>query len=244
MPDGVTIDIASIRGIPLYDGDVEAAGRPSQGGGRSQSAHRRSRCVAARQRLSTTTAFRACSRTRSTGCARPPADIRGIRRAAPLLDRAPRRAASGTILAQEAWLAVLRARHAAMVRRTPDGIARRRCSTPKARLTDEALRKQLTASCRGSLRSSRRARRDSGGGRSIAPATASIASIGASSSRRRSARYSNGFDFYCTARWPCFSVRLFFPPATRRPHLASLATFGAGLRYVPSARSCSDGWAI
>ena len=129
-PADARIEQASIRGIPLYDGDVEARGgnsrRPCR---RSRSASSRTtRCSSSRP--STTTRCPASRRTRSTGCRARRADIArvfggrvvGVIGASP--ERARHRARTDRLAARAAH-----ARHAALVRRR-----RSTCRTP-ARLS-------------------------------------------------------------------------------------------------------------
>ncbi len=70
-PAGVTIDVRTIHGIPLYDADVENGPGIPQAVDETKGRDRVVRRGAARHARSTTTRFQACSRTPSTGCRGP-----------------------------------------------------------------------------------------------------------------------------------------------------------------------------
>ena len=106
MPAGATLDVASIRGIPLYDGDVEAQGIPP-----SVSALKEA-VVAADGVLLVTPEYNngipGVFKNTIDWLSRPAADARrvfGGRRFA-LMGASP--GGFGTVLSQAAWLPVLR----------------------------------------------------------------------------------------------------------------------------------------
>jgi NAD(P)H-dependent FMN reductase len=144
VPHGVTIDIASIRGIPLYDGDVEAAdGLPQT------VVDLKARIVAADALLLVTPEYNngipGVFKNSIDWLSRPPGDIKKVfgGRAVALIGASP--GGFGTILAQEAWLPVLRT----LGTRPWFGgrLMASRAQTlfgTEGVLTDDALRKQLT----------------------------------------------------------------------------------------------------
>ena len=148
-PSGVTIDIASIRGIPLYDGDVETAdGIPKA------VADLKARVVAADALLLVTPEYNngipGVFKNAIDWLSRPPSDIRKVfgDRPVALIGASP--GGFGTILAQEAWLAVLRT----LGTRPWFGgrLMASRAHTlfdAAGELTDAALRKQLTEFMQG-----------------------------------------------------------------------------------------------
>ncbi len=106
-PSGMTIDIASIRGIPLYDGDVETSDGIPQ-----PVVDLKTRIMAADALLLVTPEYNngipGVFKNAIDWLSRPPADIRKVfgERPVALIGASP--GGFGTILAQEAWLAVLR----------------------------------------------------------------------------------------------------------------------------------------
>jgi len=106
-PSGTTIEIASIRGIPLYDGDEEAAH------GVPEPARALKERIAQSQGLLIVTpeynnSIPGVLKNAIDWLSRPPADIARVfaERPVAILGATPGR--GGTILAQSAWLPVLR----------------------------------------------------------------------------------------------------------------------------------------
>jgi NAD(P)H-dependent FMN reductase len=148
-PNGMTIDVASIRGIPLYDGDVEAAdGIPKV------VVDLKARIVAADGLLLVTPEYNngipGVFKNAIDWLSRPPADIKKVfgDRPVALIGASP--GGFGTILAQEGWLPVLRT----LGTRPWFGgrLMASRANTlfsAEGVLTDDALRKQLTGFLQG-----------------------------------------------------------------------------------------------
>src|SRR3954447_23380624 len=106
-PAGTTLDIESIRGIPLYDGDVESAqGIPAR------AAELKEKVAAADALLLVTPEYNnsipGTFKNAIDWMTRPPADVPRVFRDRPvgLIGASP--GAHGTMLSQTAWLPVLR----------------------------------------------------------------------------------------------------------------------------------------
>ena len=98
MPAGAELKIESIEGIPLYNGDVEAAeGIPT-------------RVAEVRQRSPKPTAYFSLRPNTTTQCplSRPASDIKVVFGGKPVAVMGASPGGFGTILSQNAWLPVLR----------------------------------------------------------------------------------------------------------------------------------------
>lgn len=103
---GVEIEAASIRGIPLYDGDVEAQGIPHE------VAALKERVVRADGLLLVTPEYNnsvpGVFKNAIDWLSRPPSDVPRVFRGLPVAIIGASPSAFGTTLAQSAWLPVLR----------------------------------------------------------------------------------------------------------------------------------------
>ena len=106
MPPDAALEIASIRGIPLYDGDVEAQGIPVQ------VAQLKEAVVAADGVLLVTPEYNnslpGVFKNAIDWLSRPPADARRVFAGKPFAVMGASAGNWGTVLSQAAWLPVLR----------------------------------------------------------------------------------------------------------------------------------------
>ena len=106
MPEGSILEVGAIRGIPLYDGDVEAAGYPQA------AAALKARFIAADGVLLVTPEYNnsipGVFKNVIDWLSRPPSDVPRIFRDRPVAIIGATPGRGGTILAQAAWLPVLR----------------------------------------------------------------------------------------------------------------------------------------
>jgi NAD(P)H-dependent FMN reductase len=142
-PEGVELETATLHGIPLYDGDVEAeSGVPA-------TVEALKRRVAAADGVILFTpeynnSIPGVFKNAIDWMSRPPADIRTVFRGRPFALAGASSGSFGTILSQNAWLSVMRTLGA-------DLWSGKRLMVPKAgtlfdgegRLTDDATRERL-----------------------------------------------------------------------------------------------------
>ena len=106
VPEGSTVEIASIRGIPLYDADVEADGMPEA------VQELKARITAADALLLVTPEYNnsipGVMKNAIDWLARPPADVPRVFGGRPVALMGATPGLGGTSLAQAAWLPVLR----------------------------------------------------------------------------------------------------------------------------------------
>ena len=107
VPSGSTIEVASIRGIPLYDGDVEATQ------GSPEAVRALKDLIAASDGLLLVTpeynnSIPGVLKNAIDWLSRPPADIGRVFRRRPVAVMGATPGGGGTALAQSAWLPVLR----------------------------------------------------------------------------------------------------------------------------------------
>jgi NAD(P)H-dependent FMN reductase len=106
LPEGTTLDVATLHGIPLYDGDVERQGIPAEVNALKD------RVVASEGVLLVTPEYNnslpGVFKNAIDWLSRPPDDIARVFRGRPfaLIGASP--GGFGTILSQNAWLSVLR----------------------------------------------------------------------------------------------------------------------------------------
>jgi len=147
-PEGTQVEIGSIKGIPLYDGDVEAAGYPEA------AAALKAQFIAADGVLLVTPEYNngipGVFKNAIDWLSRPPAEAGKVFGGKPVAVIGASPGGFGTILAQDAWLPVLRtlgARHWAggrlMVSRAHTLVS------PAGELTDEKTRAALRDYLRG-----------------------------------------------------------------------------------------------
>jgi NAD(P)H-dependent FMN reductase len=107
MPDGSTLEVRTLHGIPLYDGDLEAAGIPAP------VAELKEAIAAATGVILATPEYNGSIpgvfKNAIDWLSRPPADIRRVFGGKPVALVGATTGGFGTILAQSAWLPVLRA---------------------------------------------------------------------------------------------------------------------------------------
>ena len=149
VPPGTTIDIASIHGIPLYDGDVEAAGGVPQA-----VAALKDRIAAADGLLIATPEYNNSIpgplKNAIDWLSRPAADIPRVFAGRPVAIMGATVGVGATLVAQTAWLPVLRS-----LRTVPWFGARvavpaaQKVFDAEGRLVDEAVRGQLDAFVKG-----------------------------------------------------------------------------------------------